>query len=329
MSLHSPTAVVPDSRGIGEFSVVEALPEVIVVAFAAVTHLADPWFLFGLLAVVYWFGDDRIAPHPRRAGATAIAVVAAGYAAVALGKAATTAARPPAAAGPIDIPAWLPGVLGAWYEGQLVSDGFGFPSGHATGAVVAYGVLALVVTELGTPRRRYTAAVGIALAVVLSRVVIEVHYLVDVVAGVVVGATVLGAGLWLAGDPRIRGRSKRTGRSWLDPTPVFALAAAVSTAALAATVAGGHTDEVVEAGIGVATGIGGVIGWRLVDGNEAAVPVRIALPTLVLTGGLWVGAYTLAGSLPVALAATTAAVATVVAVPALSERIERRFDARS
>ncbi len=329
MSPLNPTAVVPDSRSVGEFVVVEALPEAVVVAFAALTHLADPWFLFGLLAALYWFGDDWVAPHPRRAGATAIAVVAAGYAAVALGKAATAAARPPAAAGPVDAPGWLPGILGVWYEGQLVSDGFGFPSGHATGAVVAYGVLALVATDLGSPRRRYSAAVGVALAVVVSRVVIEVHYLVDVVAGVFVGATVLAVGLWLAGHPRLRRRPGHTDLHRLDPTPVFALAAVVSTGALAVTVAGGHTGEVVEAGIGVATGVGGVLGWRLVDGDEPTVPVRIAAPALAVTGGLWVGAYTLAGALPVALAATTVAVAAVVALPALPERIERRSDARS
>lgn len=107
------------------------------------------------------------------------------------------------------------------------------------------------------------------------------------------------------------------------PRLPFLLAAVVSTGALAVTVAGGHTGEVVEAGIGIATGAGGAVGWRLVDGDEPAVPVRIAVPALAVTGGLWVGAYVFAGSVAVTLAATTAAVVAVVALPALPERIER------
>jgi len=142
---------------------------------------------------------------------------------------------------------------------------------------------------------------------------------------------VLGA-LWLAGDPRVRrggsaesegGFDSRGATAALDPTLPFLLAAVVSTGALAVTVAGGHTGEVVEAGIGIATGAGGAVGWRLVDGDEPAVPVRIAVPALAVTGGLWVGAYVFAGSVAVTLAATTAAVVAVVALPALPERIER------
>ncbi|KKF39403.1 phosphoesterase, partial [Halorubrum saccharovorum] len=45
------TALVAAERGIGETALVDALPDFVVVVFAAVTHLADPWFLFGLLAV--------------------------------------------------------------------------------------------------------------------------------------------------------------------------------------------------------------------------------------------------------------------------------------
>jgi len=328
--------LVSAERGIGEFTVVDALPEVVVVLFAAVTHLADPWFLFGLLAIGYWFADGRFAAAPRRAGATAIAAVTCAYAATALGKAWFAVPRPPAALGPADVPTWLPGLLAAWYEAQVISDGFGFPSGHATGGAAAYLTLALVYDRVGTPRTRLLGAVIVALAVASSRVVIEVHYLVDVLAGLVVGGGVVLGALWLAGDPRVRrgrdetdstmpngGSDSRGVTTVLDPTPAFLLAAIVSTGALVITVSGGHSGAVVEAGIGIATGVGGVLGWRLVDGDEAGVPVRIAVPALAVTGGLWVGAYALRGPLPVTLAATTVAVAVVVALPVLPERIER------
>jgi len=320
------TGLVSAERGLGETALVDALPEVVVVLFAAVTHLADPWFLFGLLAVAYWFAGDRLAASPRRAGATAIAAVTCAYAAVALGKAWFAVPRPPGAMGPADVPTWLPSLLAGWYEAQVLSDGFGFPSGHATGGAAAYLALALLYDRASTGETRLLAAVAVAVAVAASRVVIEVHYLVDVVAGLCLGAGVVAVALWLAGDPRLRGRNaswvdRRDPTAELDPTPAFLLAAVVSLAAAGVALADGHAGEVVEAGIGVATGVGGAAGWRLVSGDEPAVPVRIAVPALAVTGALWVGAYALADSLVVTLVATTAAVVAVVVVPALPARL--------
>jgi len=319
------TGLVAADRGLGEAALVDALPEVVVVAFAAVTHLADPWFLFALLAVGYWFASDGTAGSPRRAGATAIAAVTCAYAATALGKAWFAVPRPPGATGPADVPAWLPALLSGWYEAQVLSDGFGFPSGHATGGAAAYLALALLSDRRWTPNVRYVAAAGVAVGVAASRVVIEVHYLVDVLAGLVVGGGVVLGALWLAGDPRVR-RSRAADPAAgptadLNPAPAFLLAAVVSAGALAVAVAGGHTGEVVEAGIGIATGAGGAIGWRLVDGDEPPLSARVAAPALAVTGALWVGAYALADSLPVTLTATTAAVVAVVALPGLPERI--------
>ncbi|EMA66637.1 phosphoesterase PA-phosphatase related protein [Halorubrum aidingense JCM 13560] len=333
------TGLVTAERGIGETALVDALPEFVVVAFAAVTHLADPWFLFGLLAIGYWFASDLAAAAPRRAGATAIAVVTCAYAVVALGKAWFAVPRPPGAVGPADVPTWLPGLLSTWYEAQVLSDGFGFPSGHATGGAAAYLALALVYDRVWTARGRLAGAVAVAVAVAASRVIIEVHFLVDVLAGLLVGGgTVVGA-LWLAGDPRFRGGDSSgvddatdgldadggvtAPTAALDPLPAFLLAAVVSAGAAGVAVAGGHTGEVVEAGIGIATGLGGAIGWLLVDGDEPAVPVRIAVPALAVTGALWVGAYALSSSLAVTVVATTAAVVAVVALPALPALLGR------
>ena len=320
------TGLVGAERGVGEFAVVDALPEVIVVVFAAVTHLADPWFLFALLAVGYWFAGDEVAGSPRRAGATAIAAVTCAYAATALGKAWFAVPRPPGAMPPADVPTWLPTLLSGWYEAQVLSDGFGFPSGHATGGAAAYLAIALLYDRLWTDRRRYLAAGAAAVAVAASRVIIEVHYLVDVLAGLAVGAGTVAVALWLAGDPRVR-RSADADPSagptaGLDPAPAFALAAVGSAGAPALAGAGGPTGGGAGAGGRGCTGAGGAIGWRLVDGAEPSVPARVAVPALAVTGGLWVGAYALSGALPVTLAATTAAVVAVVALPALPGRVE-------
>jgi membrane-associated phospholipid phosphatase len=69
----------------------------------------------------------------------------------------------------------------------------GFPSGHATMSTLVYGGLALVhrrhVPSEGTVAAALAALV--VLAVSLSRVVLGVHYLGDVLVGLLVGAVAL------------------------------------------------------------------------------------------------------------------------------------------
>jgi undecaprenyl-diphosphatase len=70
-----------------------------------------------------------------------------------------------------------------------------FPSGHAAGAVVCFGAVAVVACDAGLAGRRVLVggAVVMALAIGLSRVALGVHYVSDVVAGWFLGAA------WLAG----------------------------------------------------------------------------------------------------------------------------------
>lgn len=72
--------------------------------------------------------------------------------------------------------------------------GFSFPSGHSSGAMVTYGMLAYLAWRL-LPRRWHVAAAMTAAAVVLttaaSRVFLRVHFASDVVAGLCSG------GAWL------------------------------------------------------------------------------------------------------------------------------------
>lgn len=71
------------------------------------------------------------------------------------------------------------------------ASGTSFPSGHAQGAVVGYGVLLLVLLPALRGAARpiaVTAALLMVFAIGFSRVALGVHYLSDVLAGYILGA---------------------------------------------------------------------------------------------------------------------------------------------
>jgi undecaprenyl-diphosphatase len=80
-------------------------------------------------------------------------------------------------------------------EGALLAQGLSFPSGHSSGAVVAYGMLAYLALRL-LPKAWHlpalVAALALALTIGISRVVLHVHFASDVAAGFASGAA------WLA-----------------------------------------------------------------------------------------------------------------------------------
>jgi membrane-associated phospholipid phosphatase len=101
-----------------------------------------------------------------------------------------------------------------------------FPSGHASGAVVTFGVLAVLAAERWPERARqlWSGAVILVLAVGTSRVVLNVHYVSDVVAGWCLGLAVLAAALLLrdhrryaSADGRDDAEHRRTARGDRDP----------------------------------------------------------------------------------------------------------------
>lgn len=76
-----------------------------------------------------------------------------------------------------------------------------FPSGHAMGSLVGFGMLAYVLARFAgrTARARTVIWTGAALLIVLigaSRLYLGVHYLSDVVGGYAVGATWLALCIW-------------------------------------------------------------------------------------------------------------------------------------
>ena len=212
--------------------------------FLLVTRLGNVGFVLGLLTIDYWIGD-----HER--GAHALAVAVGGLALITATKTLFAAPRPPAAVTEIPI------------------SGYGFPSGHALAATVGYGVLAADL-RIGSRRSRYGVAAGLVVLVALSRVALGVHFVRDVVGGVVVGLAFLGLAFFLTDDDPLRG---------------FVLAACIGLAAV--VISGASHDGVAAFG---AT-LGALATWTAldevprVDGRARRAGLLVAgLPVLGLLG---------------------------------------------
>ncbi len=73
---------------------------------------------------------------------------------------------------------------------RVAEDGFGFPSGHATAtAGLAFSLAA--VSRWGSASLRWTLATLAVAVIAATRVLLGVHFLVDVVVGAMVGLTVV------------------------------------------------------------------------------------------------------------------------------------------
>jgi membrane-associated phospholipid phosphatase len=310
------------TRGLDLVEAAAGADPAVVLAAAVVTLLGDPRLLFSVLALAYWLAPGRVDADPaavRRAVAVLLALGVAALATTVGLKAALALPRPPASvpAPPAD---W-PGLARAVYRDGVGADGFGFPSGHALGTTVAYGGAAAL-ADVWTRRRRLLAAGTVVAAVALSRVVLSVHYLVDVLAGVAVGLVLL-AGVLAAAGARggPPGRSPRAAR----PDRAFAAAAVPAALAVAVTVGLGTPGSApAEATAALGGALAGALTWRRVASLSATrVPVAVAPVALAVAGGTF-AAYRLDLPLPAVLVADGVAVATVLAVPALVAGARRR-----
>lgn len=264
------------TRGVGASELLRSvLPEAAVTAFAVLTWLGSVPFLVAVLALVYWF-------ETREGGAVAMAAVLAGFGVTLVLKALLGLPRPPATL-------WL-----------VEADGFGFPSGHAIAATVGWGAIAAVLPR-GRRRQRVALAAVVVAVVALSRVVLGVHYAVDVVAGVVVGGALLGLLLWLD-----------------DVEWTFGIAMAAGLVAAVATDGGG--DALLLLG---ATG-GAWVAWsrlRIPSATWTAEDVLPAAGGAAAVGALLLAGYLVRLSPPVQLAVGAVAGALLVGLPTLRTRL--------
>jgi len=271
----------------------DAFPAAYAPIYGAVTALGGATLLMLLLSVAYWTG-------PRRRTLTVVSFAYLALAVTLTLKAVVGLPRPPE----------------ELYLLGLEADPWGFPSGHTVAAVVVYGGAVATFDRLQRPAG-YAAAAVLAVAVALSRVVLGVHYLGDVLAGAVVGLVLLSAGhRFVAGEPR-RG---------------FAAAVALSVVAVAA-VWWRDPAAVGEAFTALGGAVGGLLGATQLDrlpARETAVEaVALVVAGVVVIGALQAvegvvvaaaGSVLLSG---VAIAAVNAAlVAGIVTVPLVVGRFD-------
>lgn len=139
--------------------------------FATVTHLADAPVQWGIGAVV---AVGLLVSGRRLLAATWIAAVAGNGMMNRTLKALFERTRP------------------LHEHGLTLEHGWSFPSGHASGAVVIYGMLAYLGTRAAPPAWHLpivSSALVVVLLVGYSRIVLQVHYLSDVLAALVSGGT--------------------------------------------------------------------------------------------------------------------------------------------
>lgn len=255
------------SRGIGEVGFAESLPEAVTAVFWFLTHFGNPYLLLACVAFGYLLGD-RVGIS-RRSAAFALA----------LGLCA------------IGLTVGLKHVFGLPRPPISYRDGLGFPSGHALGSTMFWGGVA-VLAHRGRWRRRLALAAGAVVVVALSRVLIGVHYLADVVAGVALGVVVLAAvfavGPGFDSDTRRGALATPTHR---HVTGLFAGALAVCLGAL--LFAPGESELF----LGIGTSAGGLLAWHRFGDRAAAATFDLSGRTLAVGGG----------GLLVALAAMSAA----------------------
>ncbi|RDI73051.1 phosphatase PAP2 family protein [Halopelagius longus] len=266
------------ARGIGELAAARSLPEFVVSAFGLVTHLGDAWLCLAAVTFAYVAGERSGLPRRSAAFALALGLGALG---LTLGlKHLFALPRPPLAA----------------------EEGFGFPSGHALGATVFWGGIALLV-RVGTRRRRLSVAGAVILLVAASRVVLGVHYVADVAAGVAVGVA------FLAAMSRLSDRGESPAAPVLDPTraQVTAAFAAAFVLVAAALVVAPSESELL---LGVGTAAGAAATWHYLGHRANAAELDRSAASAAVGG---VGLPVLLGAMVVVAELSTVAVLVVAA----------------
>ena len=248
-----------------------------------ITELGGTTALMLLLAVLFWWSS-------RRRSALVISYAVAGLALMLALKTLFALPRPPADAMLVAL--------------EAERTGYGFPSGHAFAAAVVYGGL-VSAYDRTRDRRALLAAGTLVVLVSLSRVVLGVHYLGDVIVG-----AGLGVGFVLAMD-RLTGG---------DPTIGFAVALCLSVPAVVIT--GGAADSL----LGLGGSIGGLLGSRRLPALPA-LRTRLEGVALLIVGGGFVAVVQAAESAvesvePLLVVLYALLVAGILLAPAAIGRLE-------
>lgn len=295
-----------NGRGVGITELLHGYAEwPVLVLFALITQLGDVWFLFALGSALYVAGEQF--PRwgiDRRRGLFVFGLVLAYVALIGVLKNAFGLPRPPGA-GEAPALGWIPVALEPAFADIATGHGPGFPSGHALGTTMVWGGVALVL-DRGARRTRLTVAGAVVALVSLSRLVLGVHYAVDVVVGVVLGLLALGGLYWLTDGGT-------------DPGRVLLFAV---VAGILGLFTGFSFDSV--------TALGGALGawvaWRAVAEATPAHPssrqeVAAGFAVLVVAAALFGAVYALTPGLVVAFVGSVLAGGGAVGAPALGDRL--------
>lgn len=275
----------------------------LVVLFAIATQLGDVWLFFLLGGSLYLAGE--YAPRTdvdRSDGLFVFSLLVTYIALVGVLKGYFGLPRPSGAAVPPSLSA-VPSLLRGIFVSITTASGFGFPSGHALGTTMVWGGVALVLDKWTLPKRVAVAA-GIVLLVSASRLVLGVHFLVDVIAGITVGVVAL-AGLYWLSD---RGA---------EPGRVLGVAVLIGAVGL---VRGMAFDSVAA----LASAVSAWLVWRVIRDDVAPRPsggreVAVGFAVLLAAGALFGYIYTTQPSYAVTFVGTAATVGAVVAAPLVGE----------
>lgn len=159
----------------------DLFPEWMAIVFAFLSFFGSIYFVAPVIVLGYWWLDHR-------RFVDWIAFAFGGYAIMVAIKGLTDVSRPPV--GPAIDPASLPTVVRIVYEPLLIIDTTSFPSGHAIAATIVWTMFYLE-TDIASERIRGVIAIGMIGLVSLARVAGGIHFPIDVIAGVAIGAVYL------------------------------------------------------------------------------------------------------------------------------------------
>lgn len=264
----------------------ESLPSTIISILEVATHLGDGTLLAGLAITAYLLGFRR----DIGGGAILLAVIVLTFALV----------------------SGLKGVLGIPRPIFVTELGFGppyypgysTPSAHAMGATVVYGTFAYL-GSIGSKRLRLFGGIVMISIIGLSRVVLGLHFLGDVLLGIVLGLTVMVVAIHLGRDRLVI---------------VYLLALLVTIIAFSL-----GSREFTTMILGAA--IGGAVSWTVVKSRPVSdAPVAIAIVALPM--GVVAGIYlritanvVIDPALEIAAAALGFSI--VIALPSIAHRVEQ------
>lgn len=289
-------------RGLGVFEPLSPPIGIVLAAAGVITQLGDPWFLVLLATFAFLVESERSFLREPRDGAFVLAVTFGAFSLIDLLKNYFIAPRPPGA-GTVTVPTWLPPALGGAFRNITTGTGYAFPSGHALGATAVFAALAYKL-DLGSPAARWSVAgTGIVL-VIASRVVLGVHFFVDVGVGVLAGLSLVAVAAAI-GEHR--------------PLRVFGLGAALGVLAVAASVYA-PAGEVWKAGQWLGASLGAGAAWYAVRPSRHLSLVETIIAGIPI-GVAWVVIYTTSPPLIVTVAGTAVAAGLTVLAPTLADRL--------